>query len=177
MLINQTVKKFIEKTAEATSVPGGGSVAALSGALATSLFLMAAKITNRKELKISEKIIKQLEKNKKRLTELIDEDANAYALVETTLSMPQKTEEEKTARKNKLTDALKIAVEIPLETSRLTKNTLTIILDKKAVILPSMISDVKTAEELCKAAIDGAVATASINIPTLNYETPIKQLN
>ncbi len=49
MLSDLTIKEFLEKTASGSPVPGGGSVAALSAALAASLTEMVAKLTIGKE--------------------------------------------------------------------------------------------------------------------------------
>ena len=45
MLANLTIKEYLEKTASNTAVPGGGSGAALSAAVAASLVEMVAKLT------------------------------------------------------------------------------------------------------------------------------------
>ena len=78
-----TIKEFLEKTASGSPVPGGGSVAALSAALAASLTEMVAKLTIGKEgyetVEDEMKAVAQeASKLKLKLVQAIDNDSNAY---------------------------------------------------------------------------------------------------
>ncbi len=45
MLVDLTVKEFLNKVAGSDTVPGGGSIAALNGAVASALAAMVANLT------------------------------------------------------------------------------------------------------------------------------------
>lgn len=119
MLVDLTIKEYLEKTASNTAVPGGGSGAALSAAVAASLVEMVAKLTISK--KGFEEVQAQMKKTAKRasqtrqeLTKQIDGDANAYNQVMTAFTLPRETDEEKKLRSEAIQNGLKQAVLVPL---------------------------------------------------------------
>ena len=58
MLADLTVKDFLDKVACSDPVPGGGSIAALNGALASSLSTMVARLTvGKKGYEVSEEVM------------------------------------------------------------------------------------------------------------------------
>ena len=65
MLSNLKITKFLEKTAEGTAVPGGGSIAALNAAISASLSEMVANLTIGK--KGYEAVEKEMTKEVKRI--------------------------------------------------------------------------------------------------------------
>jgi formiminotetrahydrofolate cyclodeaminase len=119
MLANLTIKEYLEKTASNTAVPGGGSGAALSAAVAASLVEMVAKLTIGKkgfeevdpQMK---KIVKRASESRQKLTEQIDRDSDAYNQVMTAFKLPRQTEEEKKLRSETIQNGLKQAALVPL---------------------------------------------------------------
>ena len=119
MLAELTIKAFLEKTASGSPVPGGGSVAALSAALAASLTEMVAKLTIGKEgyetLEDEMKAIAQeASKLKLKLVLAIDNDSNAYNDVMSAIRLPRDTEAEKSQREKAIQSRLKKATLIPM---------------------------------------------------------------
>jgi formiminotetrahydrofolate cyclodeaminase len=105
-LVKQNIKMFLDEVASSSPAPGGGSVAALSGALGAALTSMVCNLTRAKQgyESVQEEIAEVLEKSeelRKELTDLIDKDTDAFTEVMKALKMPKETEEQK-ERKNAL---------------------------------------------------------------------------
>lgn len=155
---NQTLRKYLQELSLRVPVPGGGSAAALSGALGAALISMVANYSIRKDKTRPtdhqvKDILRESEKIRKRLLEIVDLDAKAYLGV-------VKTRKANSRVKNA---ALKKAREVPLETCRLCY---------KAVELTPflvehgnqhLLSDVRVALELLIAAFNSALVNVEIN--------------
>ncbi len=103
MLADLTVKDFLDKVACSDPVPGGGSIAALNGALASSLSTMVARLTvGKKGYEVSEEVMQHAQTITLRLLDefiaLIDKDSAAYNEVFACFKLPKTTDEEKAAR-------------------------------------------------------------------------------
>ena len=158
ILKNQTLSKYLDQLSSKDPVPGGGSAAALVGALGASLICMAARYSQGRnqskviEAKISDHL-RKAEKIRKRLTELVDLDAKAYLAV-------VKTRKGDLAKRKK---ALKKAQAVPLEVCRLCYAgiQLTPFLTKKGN--PYLLSDVECAAAMLLAAARSALANVKAN--------------
>ena len=123
MLIEKTVRGFVEETASSSPVPGGGSVAALSGSIAAALSEMVANLTVGKKgyEEVQDEMKEIIEKAKvlrEKLLEDIDRDCKAFDKVMDAFKMPKETDEEKETRKNAIQSALKEAALVPLEAAK-----------------------------------------------------------
>ncbi|MBW2656112.1 MAG: cyclodeaminase/cyclohydrolase family protein [Deltaproteobacteria bacterium] len=123
MLANRKITGYLEKAAAGTAVPGGGSVAALNGALAAGLTEMVANLTvGKKGYEAVEEDMKALADKasqlRNTLTAAIDQDADAYTEVMAAYKLPKTTDEETSLRKQKIQDAIKHAALVPLEVAR-----------------------------------------------------------
>ena len=123
MLVNKKITEYLAKTAAGTAVPGGGSVAALNGALAAGLTEMVANLTvGKKGYEAVEEEMKALADKasqlRNKLTAAIDQDADAYTEVMAAYKLPKTTDEETSLRKQKIQDAIKHAALVPLEVAR-----------------------------------------------------------
>ncbi len=123
MLVDDKIMEYLEKAAAGTAVPGGGSVAALNGALAAGLTEMVANLTvGKKGYEAVEEDMKALADKasqlRNKLTAAIDQDADAYTEVMAAYKLPKTTDEETSLRKQKIQDAIKHAALVPLEVAR-----------------------------------------------------------
>ena len=105
--------------ASSSPTPGGGSVAALCGALGAALNSMVANLTiGKKKYADVEKEMKAAlagaETLRLELTQMIDEDAAVFDKVMVALKMPKETDAEKASRKTALQQALVDAATVPL---------------------------------------------------------------
>ena len=113
MLTDLTVKDFLNKVAGSDPVPGGGSIAALNGALASALAAMVANLTEDMQA-----IAQEAERLMGDFTADIDRDSDAYDRVFACFKMPKETDEEKAARSAAIQEATKYAAQVPLEVAR-----------------------------------------------------------
>jgi len=123
MLASKTVSELLDALASPSPTPGGGSAAALSGAVAASLLVMVAAMPKTKngtpeDRAALDEALPKLQALQKRLTSLIDEDAASYDGVVAAYKLPKGTDEEKAARKRAVQGAMRRATDIPLETFR-----------------------------------------------------------
>jgi formiminotetrahydrofolate cyclodeaminase len=123
LLANLKVIKFLDKTAEGTAVPGGGSIAALSAALSASLSEMVANLTiGKKGYEAVEKEMKEItaaaSKLRKKLVKDIDKDAAAYNEVMNAFKLPKNTEKQQDRRDKAIQSGLKNASLVPLSVAR-----------------------------------------------------------
>jgi formiminotetrahydrofolate cyclodeaminase len=123
MLAKLTITEYLDKTAANTAVPGGGSGAALSAAVAASLVEMVAKLTiGKKGYGDVEAQMKKIEnrasQSRMKLTEQIDRDADAYNQVMSAFNMSRETEADKKLRQEAIQKGLKQAARVPLEVAQ-----------------------------------------------------------
>lgn len=118
-LTNMTVKAFTDELSSNSPAPGGGSVAALSGALSSALSSMVAALTHGKKgyeehFTEMEKIGVNAQSNIRDQMWAIDEDTNAFNSLMDCFSMPKKSETDKKTRDEAIQEATKQATLIPL---------------------------------------------------------------
>jgi formiminotetrahydrofolate cyclodeaminase len=118
-MIGKPVEIFLDELASSAPAPGGGSVAALSGALGAGLISMVCNLTlgKPKYAAVENDIAAILEKSeglRRELTGLIDADVQAYTALNQTMKMPRDTEEQKTVRAKAMDKALKAATDVPM---------------------------------------------------------------
>ncbi len=160
MLKKKTIEGFLKELSSDKPVPGGGSVAALSGAMAVALCLMVAKLSQDPEAKIC---IRKAVAFKRVLVNLIDKDAQAFEKVMKAYKLPKTVAE----RQEEIKEALKVAVEVPLETARYSYEVLKLVEILAEKGNPRAISDVGTAAMLCGASIKSALFNVNINLALL----------
>ena len=125
MLTHKTVKEFLDELASSSPAPGGGSVAALCGSLASALCSMVCRLTigKKKYADVSDELQAVLEKTefyRNEFTRLIDEDTKVFNLVMEAYNLPKETEEDLAARSAAIEEALKKAVDVPMEVLKYT---------------------------------------------------------
>jgi formiminotetrahydrofolate cyclodeaminase len=123
LLRDNTVTQFTEILASDAPAPGGGSVAALNGALAAALVHMVGALTLAKEKyrdhhEEMRRIMDDAQTQQNKLLLAIDEDTEAFNMVSAVFSMPKETPEQKSARSGAMQSALKGAALTPLQTMK-----------------------------------------------------------
>src|SRR5258706_4685895 len=118
----QSVAEFLDEVASAAPTPGGGSVSALAGSLASALATMVARLTIGKqkdaehEARMREAEAKA-EALRRELLDLVQEDARAYEGFRSASRLSQRTPEEVSLRERALVDAARNATQVPLHTA------------------------------------------------------------
>ena len=172
---NTTISAFLEELSSAAPAPGGGSVAALSGAMAASLVLMVCNLTIGKE-KFAESeqeikdILKEAIKLREDLMNAVDEDIQAYNAVIGCYRLPKSTQGEKSERREQLQAALKRANEVPYRTAEMCYRVLELNRRLPQIGNPNAISDVAVSAQLAEAALQSALYNVDINCNYINDE-------
>src|SRR5712691_7980924 len=120
MYIDQPLQHYLDDLASAKPTPGGGSAAALSGALGAALASMVARLTldKAKYADVQEEIkelLEQTEKLRDRFQQLLQKDIEAYGRLSASFKMPRETDEERAARSKAIQAQLVEAALVPLE--------------------------------------------------------------
>ena len=123
MLKDLTISEFLEQTASAEPLPGGGCTAALNAALAASLTEMVANLTiGRKQFHAVEEDMQQIAQAaadlREKLANDIENDAQAYHEVLAAFKLPKTTDEDKKQRSSAIQQAFKTAATVPLGVAR-----------------------------------------------------------
>jgi glutamate formiminotransferase/formiminotetrahydrofolate cyclodeaminase len=166
---------FLAQLASESPTPGGGSAAALAGAMGGALVVMVCNLTvGREKFKEVDAELRAIradaEKLQATMTALVRRDAEAYAGFVEAMKLPKSTDAEKAARKKAMGDAAVRAAEIPLETMRvaLAVMRLAAIVAKKGN--PHAASDGAVAALLSRAALRSADMNVRINLPSVQDE-------
>jgi glutamate formiminotransferase/formiminotetrahydrofolate cyclodeaminase len=169
MLTDRTVTSLLDAFSSADPTPGGGSAAALVGAIGASLLAMVAGMPKSRtnapdERKALDDARRELLAHRGTLIDLIDRDASAYDLVIAAFRQPKVTDEEKAARRAAVQDATRIATEVPVETIRACLEAMRAGRATAAHGNPNAASDVKVGYRLLMAAAEGARDNVEINL-------------
>ena len=180
-LADRSVRDFLEAVVSSTPTPGGGSVAALSGALSAALSRMVSALAIGKQgYENVEEELRQLESRgqelQERLLRLVDEDAAAYDAVVAAMRRPKTTETEREGRVNAIQSAYLHATEVPLDTMEACSEALEIALIAAEKGNRSAVTDAGVAALLAQAGVRGASLNARINLAALRDHAVRAQL-
>ena len=175
------LEDLLDAFASTDPVPGGGSAAALAGAVGTSLLLMVAGIPKTKSGAPEETAdlaaaASRLHPLRDQLLELVDRDSNAYRQVMDAFKLPKSSDAEKTARTQAIDAATRAATETPLDTMRACQQAL-----RGAVIVATngnrrTTSDVGVGVELLLAGLRGARMNVDINLSALDDKAYVERV-
>lgn len=141
MLQQFTIEGFLEELAARKPTPGGGSVAALAGALAAGLVSMAAKFSANKIVSAQARTLMNT------LTDLVDRDAKAYASRD-----------------------LREATRVPLQAARHSYEVLKLAAALLETCNPRVITDIGVAAKMAESAVRGAMLNVEVNLVSLRDE-------
>ncbi len=172
-MIENSVSSYLEAAAARSPAPGGGSVCALTGALGASMVSMAANFTvgKKKYEDVQDEvknILSESEKLRLRLTELVDEDVEAYSAVSSAYSLSKETDDERKTRAEQIARATKDAVGVPLEVAGCCFRVLELCRRLVDIGNRNLISDVGVAVLLAEAALRGADVNVEVNLVSLS---------
>jgi glutamate formiminotransferase/formiminotetrahydrofolate cyclodeaminase len=180
-LVKMDLRQFCNETLSDSPAPGGGSVAALMGALGVSLGGMVANLSAGKrgwEDKLtyfSDWAVKAQEL-KDELLFLVDEDTAAFNKVMAAFGLPKDSPEEKTARSAAIQAANKYAAEIPLRVMEAASRAYPLLADMAEKGNPASISDVGVGLLAVRSCIEGAGMNVRINLGGLKDQAASSSL-
>ena len=141
MLQELTIEEFLEELAARKPTPGGGSVAALSGALSAGLVSMAAEFSGNKDFSAQARTLMNI------LTHLVDRDAKAFAARD-----------------------LREATQVPLQTAKHSHAVLKLAAALLETCNPRVITDIGVAAKMAEAAVKGAMLNVEVNLASIGDE-------
>jgi len=172
---------FVDEVSRDTPAPGGGSVAALAGALGSALAGMVANLSVGKgefdphyERLCS--IGERAQQVKDALIRGVDEDTRAFDAVIEAMRMPKDTETERTERAKALEEGYKVATQVPLDTVRLCRDALALCKEMAELADPEMVSDVGTGAHLAHAGAQAAAYNVRINLRHIADEAFVQEM-
>ncbi|HEX3817663.1 MAG TPA: glutamate formimidoyltransferase [Chthoniobacterales bacterium] len=171
-LVKMNLRQFCNETLSDSPAPGGGSVAALMGALGASLGGMVANLSAGKrgwdeQLGFFSEWAVKAQQLKDELLHLVDEDTAAFNKVMAAFSLPKSSAEEKTARTAAIQKANRYAAEIPLRVMETASRSYELLSAMATRGNPASISDVGVGLLATRACIDGAGFNVLINLAGL----------
>jgi formiminotetrahydrofolate cyclodeaminase len=170
MLAKNTLEEFTTQLAAGTPTPGGGSAAALAGALAASLLKMVCELTvGREKYRAHDEAVRAIREKAGRmrvdLLAQVDRDAAAYDEVMRAIRMPKEDDEQKRTRAAALQKANLFATETPMAVAEACAALMGLAVELSRKGNPNALSDVGTAALLAYAGLRGGAMNVRINLP------------
>jgi glutamate formiminotransferase/formiminotetrahydrofolate cyclodeaminase len=174
-LAKMKLREFCNETLSDSPAPGGGSVAALMGALGASLGGMVANLSAGKrgwddKLEYFSNWAVKAQQLKDELLSLVDEDTAAFNRVMDAFALPKESSEEKAARAAAIEQSTKYAAETPLKVMETASKSYELLAEMAERGNPASVSDVGVGALATRACIEGAALNVRINLAQLKDE-------
>lgn len=172
MFVELSVTEFLDALASKEPVPGGGSGAALAGALSAALVSMVCNLTIGKKgyEDVDAPMAELLEKSealRRELPQLLEADTKVYARVMAAYRLPRKTDAEKAAREAAMQQALKDAAEVPLTIAERCAQVVDLAMPAAEMGNQWAVSDAGVGVLLAEAAMRAALLNVVINLASI----------
>jgi len=174
-LTKMNLREFCNETLSDSPAPGGGSVAALMGALGASLGGMVANLSAGKrgwddKLEYFSDWAVKAQQLKDELLSLVDEDTAAFNKVMDAFALLKESAEEKAVRSRAIEEATKHAAEVPLKVMETASKSYELLSEMADKGNPASTSDVGVGALATRACIEGAALNVRINLGQLKDE-------
>lgn len=181
MLVDLTIKGFLVETASNAPVPGGGSISALNGAIATALTEMVANLTiGKKKYADVEGQMKTIATEaaliRERLIRDIDRDSEAYDRVFAAFKLPKETEEQIAERARAIEDATKEAAIVPMQVAEEIASVMETVIYVAHKGNRNAVTDACVAMMTARTCVLGALLNVRINLASIKDEAFVKQM-
>lgn len=174
-LMKLPVMDFADEVSRGTPAPGGGSIAALAGALGAALASMVAHLTHGKaDSQVSEQalldIARQAQTLKDRLALAVDADTNAFNVYMDARRLPRNTPQEKAAREAAMQRGLKAAVAVPWSTALACLEVIRVAGRARQYGLAASMTDALVGAQMAFAGVRGGLWNVLINLKDIRDE-------
>ncbi len=174
-LVKMDLREFCNETLSDSPAPGGGSVAALMGALGASLGGMVANLSAGKrgwddKVEYFSNWAVKAQQLKDELLALVDEDTAAFNKVMDAFALSKESAEEKAARATAIEEATKYAARVPLKVMETASKSYELLAEMAEKGNPASVSDVGVGALATRACIEGAALNVRINLAQLKDE-------
>lgn len=182
MLADSSIKKFLRDTASDSPAPGGGSVAALCGALACALASMVASLTvdSQKYSEVSGEMKAIIDAGSQGIdffTGQMDDDANAFNGVIEAYRMPKSDEQERTARSKAIQQGLKEAAAVPMAVAEKAYEVMDMIETSVEKGNRQAVTDGAVAAMMARNAVLAALYNVEINLTSIKDSEYTEEMN
>jgi len=180
-LVKKSTFDFVDEVSRDTPAPGGGSVAALAGALGAALGGMVANLSIGKseyDDRYQElcRLAERAQELKDVLVRGVDEDTRAFDAVISAMRMPRDTPAERAARVQAIQEGYKAATRVPLATVEQCRDVLDLCLQMVRMAPKDMMSDVGMGALAARAGLVGAAYNVRINLKSITDEVFRKEM-
>ncbi len=180
-LVEKKLNDFLDEVSRESPAPGGGSIAALAGALGASLASMVSNLTANK--RGSEEVDKLLNSTadecqsiKDALIRAIDDDTNAFNAYMDARRLPNKSHEEIKRRNDAMQDGLKQAVLVPLKTAELSLRSIYLCETAAKYGNVNSITDAGVGATIANTGVVGGVYNVLINLKEITDEKFVAEM-
>ena len=175
-LVTATVSEFADVLSQDSPAPGGGSVAALVGALSAALSSMVASLTFAKQgMEDSKQQMESVGRDAQSLKDwflaAVDRDSDAFNYVLAAIRLPRGTDEDRSTRDAAMATANMEATLVPLEVLERSVEALELALITARDGNPNSVTDAGVAGACAVAAAEGASLNVRINLDGLDGDT------
>ncbi len=172
MIAEQSVHRFLDELASSAPTPGGGSAAAIMGAMGAALVSMVCNLTiGRKDYEGVEaemqRTLSEAEALRQRLTAMITDDVQAFDALMAAYKLPRLTEEERVFRGRAIQEALKQATDVPLACAQACAEVIELARRVAPIGNRGVISDAGVASLAAYAGLRSAALNVYINAPSI----------
>jgi len=180
-LVNLTITEFVDEVSRDTPAPGGGSIAALAGALGSALASMVVNLSVGKGEFDSQydelcQLADKAQSIKDELVRAIDADTEAFNEVIAGMRMAKDTAEQIALRSQVIRAGYKSAAEVPLRTAELCRQVLDICQAAANIGNMAVMSDAGVGALMALAGVQGAIHNVRINLPHTKDDAFIERM-
>jgi len=181
-LVNLKVSEFVDEVSRDTPAPGGGSIAALAGALGSALASMVINLSIGKgeyDSRYDElcQLAEKAQAAKDELIRAIDADTEAFNEVIAGMRMAKDTPEQIALRSTTIRAGYKLAARVPLRTAQLCRQVLDLCQAAADIGNQAVMSDAGVGALMAYAGVQGAIHNVRINLPHTKDDEFIAEMN
>lgn len=182
MLMDKKVNNFLAELKSDSPAPGGGSAAALAGAIGAALGIMVGNltITSAKYTEVHEQasqLVKELEEKLTSLEGYVDEDTQAFTQVMLAYKLPKSTDEEKTLRSQTIQQAMQAASQLPMKVATICMEVLEMSSKMLDIGNVNAASDAAVAGRMAHAAMWSAIYNVKINLGSIKDQDFVNDMS
>jgi len=175
MYTDQPLQDYLHALASENSTPGGGSAAALSGAMGAALASMVCRLTLGKEAYAGvrqeiEELLRRAENLRSRFQQLFQEDIEAYGRLSASYKLPRETSEERAVRSAAIQEQLVAAALVPLEVAERAAELVQCCQRIAEIGNAAVLSDVAIGAILASGAGEGAALLVRFNLRAMKND-------
>lgn len=180
-LVNLSISGFVDEVSRDTPAPGGGSIAALAGALGSALASMVVNLSVGKgefdtEYEDLCELAEKAQAIKDELIQAVDADTEAFNEVIAGMRMEKDTAEQLALRSKVIRDGYKSAARVPLRTAELCREVLDLCQAAANIGNQAVMSDAGVGALMALAGVQGAIHNVRINLPHTKDDAFIEEM-